>query len=82
MSNTQNPMVSHVYPTPAWPLVYHVDHVPFSIKFMVSPTVSVLLLQDVAQLAAELAGKPFTGEERITFDKLSSQVARCAGANM
>ena len=27
-------------------------------------------------------GKPFTGEERITFDKLSSQVARCAGANM
>lgn len=49
---------------------------------MVSPTVSVLLLQDVAQLAAELAGKPFTGEERITFDKLSSQVARCAGANM
>ena len=71
-----------IQPTPAWPLVYHVDHVPFSRKFMVSPTVSVLLLQDVAQLAAELAGKPFTGEERITFDKLSCQVARCAGANM
>lgn len=48
---------------------------------MVSPTVSLLLLQDVAQLAAELAGKPFTGEERITFDKLSCR-ARCAGANM
>ena len=44
---------------------------------MVSPVVS-MLLQDVAQLAAELAGKPFTGEERITY-KLTCQVSRCPG---